>query len=153
MIRQITYKDIPEMIEIARGVHYEFPHYRYLDFNEERVRESMLLYVGNEDLLGLVGRDYNGVIVGYLAAHVERYMFGDSILAFEDMVAIRPEYRREGYAGKFVALFLEWAKRKGARKIQVGTSTGFQSDLVKRFYENFGFEQTGYFLAMEVSNG
>lgn len=46
--------------------------------------------------------------------------------------------------------FIRWAQLSGASRIQVGTTTGVESDGCIRLYRHFGLKQYGTLLDMEL---
>ena len=71
-------------------------------------------------------------------------------IAFDDVMYVKPEFRKTRAAYVLIQTFIGWAAAMGVNRIQCGTTTGVESRACIRLYEHFGFTQYGTVLDMEL---
>ena len=92
-------------------------------------------------------------VVGYLIGANTPSFFGDDWVAGDLAVYVHPEYRKEGVGDELVRRFVQWATARGAKRINVGNSTGMDDTVYVRLMLRHGFSRAGslmYQLSGEV---
>jgi GNAT superfamily N-acetyltransferase len=88
--------------------------------------------------------------VGGFAGRVGGDWFNNTKIAFDDVMYVKPEFRKTRAAYVLIQTFIGWAAAMGVNRIQCGTTTGVESRACIRLYEHFGFTQYGTVLDMEL---
>ena len=76
--------------------------------------------------------------------------FNGSKIAFDDVLYVKPEFRKTRAAYMLIQAFIRWAQLMGASRIQCGTTTGVESAGCVRLYKHFGFAAYGTVLDLEL---
>ena len=96
---------------------------------------------GERLTLALVA-ERDGGIAGLAAGQVVHAITNDEPLAFLMALVVEEGARGSGVGRALVAHVEDWARRAGARKLQVLTAT--YRDGAHRFYEHLGYAKNGY---------
>jgi hypothetical protein len=128
-VRQASFKDIPDMLELGREMHQLSP-WRDMSFDKERLRASFkslilaehgsLLYNGNGMFGGLLYRPY----------------FGSDLLAYEDFWYARSD------GAKLLRGFEIWAKSKGCKGVILSSiilDDERRNVITQKMYERRGY--------------
>jgi GNAT superfamily N-acetyltransferase len=79
--------------------------------------------------------EYDGVVVGYAALHVEALTDGTELAVLDD-IYVEPDAREVGVGDLVMRSVLEWSRARGCRGIDAVALPGNRA--LKNFYERFG---------------
>lgn len=142
-VRPLEATDLPAVLELARSMHDEAPHYRDFPFVDERFHQWAELFLSNPDWLCVLAIDENTGPVGMFALGAVPMIFGNEISVDDLVFYVHPAWRGTTAAIRMMRYLEAWAAGKGARQIRIGITTGINLEQTKRFLERFGFVQTG----------
>jgi len=140
-IREATIADIPTFVEMGERLHRESNVSRHR-FNPMLVATFVAPFIQRHDRLCLLDNHKKGCFMGMLC----NYAFADATFAREEYWYIKPEYRHNGrLAMRFYNAFVDWARRKGADDLFIGTSTGIDVDRTHKLMTKLKFHHVGGF--------
>lgn len=145
-IRDATEQDLDAIVELGLEMHAE-SSYRYLQFDQEKVRSFMA---------GMMGQQYvrvyekDGQLLGGMAGMVVQPWFSTDLYAVDVAVFVSQEHRGSMAAVRLIKDFVVWAKECGAKQIRPGVTTGDVGSAGSRLYEALGFEPVGTTFALNV---
>lgn len=136
------YEDIDAIIEMGLRMHAESA-YSFLPFEREKVRRTVVSFLEDTaNQCGLVA-DNAGCLVGMLGGHTGDYFFCDTLVAYDAVFYVEPDYRGSTVAPRLIRAFREWAISRGAAEVCLGISTNVNAARTGKFYERLGFQQVG----------
>jgi GNAT superfamily N-acetyltransferase len=142
-IRPATIEDLPALLELGRRMHQESPRFNRLSFNDEKVRNLLMMATVSPNYCMLVA-DNDGEMVGGFAGFIAAHWFSDDLVASDLALFVQPG-RRGGLAGaRLVKEFIAWAKERGPKQINLGISTGVSVEETAQLYSAIGLKQFGY---------
>lgn len=134
--------DIAKLVAIAQLVHRE-SNFRDMKFCPSECAEQLTGYTRNHDRLALLAEGDDGQIHGGLLASLHQSDFGPDHIACDQGLYVLPS-RRGGIAGKrLVAAYVDWARARGAQRINFDVRTGIQPARAAAFLAKLGFEPIG----------
>lgn len=143
MIRLATLDDLDLLMIMAEQMHRESPRFSRLSFNFDKVLALFVRLIERDDCLLLVAEN-DGHIVGALAGFVVPHWFSDDLTANEYGVFVDPMHRGGMVAPRLIKRFVEWSQEKGAKLIQLGISTGIQTEQTVELYKRLGLKLATY---------
>jgi hypothetical protein len=150
MIRDMVLGDI-YLVESSLAYRmYEGSAYFGLDYDPNRVRGHLRQSVLSDSCFGCVA-EVGGELVGFLTGYVTPYVFGNELLASEQLWYVLPGSRSLAHGSGLMAsaglgllrAFEVWARGKGVREVAVGLSTGNDPDRVGALLERRGYRHMG----------
>jgi len=142
-IRPATIEDLPALIDLGRRMHQESPRFSRLSFNDEKVRNLLMMATVSPNYCLLVA-DNDGELMGGFAGFIAAHWFSDDLVASDLALFVQPG-RRGGMAGaRLVKAFIAWAHDHGAKQTNLGISTGVSVEETAQLYSAIGLKQFGY---------
>lgn len=141
MIRDARPEDISTLVRLGRLMHDQtnFSDCTYEDSKVGALIQSLIAY----DLgIVLVG-EASGNVVGGLVGGVFPQWFGPDLQANDYAFYVHPLHRGT-LPVRLVAAFTKRARELGAKRICLGTSTGYELERTRALYEHSGYLITGY---------
>ena len=149
-VRLATEEDADAIVDLARmNCEISTP---YLEFSEERVRETIYSYLTTADPTMFVAED-KGEVIGLLVATINGYRHATGLYTTQEVLFVRPDKHGSRAAVVLMKELIAWSERLGATEITGGNDNKFKSERTARFLEHFGFEQVGYFMRRMMTNG
>lgn len=145
MIRKATAQDIPALVALGSRMHAESPRFSKLRFSPEKLTDTLTDIEANPlgfIWLGEVDGDVAGVMVGLIYEH---WCSTDAV-STDLALYVEPAYRGSMLAARLINRYKQWAKVNGAVLLQVGVSTGVETEQTARLYEAMGFKRFGVIL-------
>lgn len=140
-VRPATLDDMVALLDLAEAMHAEAPQYLGWKFDPEKVERMFRgLIVGNGCLLV---SEIDGVVVGGIAGICVEHWFSPEKVATDLALFILRERRNGTTAMRLIAGFVEWAKVVGARRVNLGITTGVHPDSTARLYAAAGLQSSG----------
>lgn len=139
-IRTATHDDIGALLDIASAMHAESPRFSRLSFSTAKMMQLFLNLIESDAGLLLVA-EQGGNITGGFAGMVAPHWFSDDLVASDFGVFILPEYRGGMAAVRMVRAYIAWAKKRSAKLIQLGISTGVMTGETVELYRAIGLKQ------------
>lgn len=147
MIRPATHADTARIIELG-GLLHSTSSYANSEFDPAKAAGFIDSLI---DGLGVVFvAEINGEVVGGIAGGVTEQWFSSDLLAFDYSFFIDPKTRSGITATRLLLTFIEWARIKGAKNIQIGITTGILVESTSEFYRAHGFVDAGLFFNKEL---
>lgn len=147
-IRLATHNDIPVLIKMGAVFVSESPIYKSRGYLPEKAAKHFKSLIDDEGIVLLAIDD--GQIVGGFAGGISTDWYSDQKIAFDHVMYIKPDYRKDGLAKALVQSFVGWAVGMGASNICCGTSTMVNTQDCIELYKSLGFELSGAVLEMKV---
>ncbi len=139
-IRPATHDDLGPLMDIAAAMHAESPRFSRLRFSTPKVMQLFLMLIESPDCLLLVA-DRDGAVIGGMAGMVTPHWFSDDLVSNDYGVFLLPDHRGGMTAARLVRGYIDWAKARGAKMIQLGISTGVQTEETVALYQALGLKQ------------
>ena len=146
-VRPATVDDLDALLVLARTMHCEAPGYRDWRFDDDKVDDLLRKLIGGHGCL-LVA-EVDAVIVGGIAGICTAHWFSDEKVATDLALFIDPERRNGTTAVRLVNAFVAWAQLVGARRVQLGVTTGVHPDATARLYQACGLAPSGQLFAKD----
>lgn len=140
MIRLANSGDIEASLEIALEF-IDSGYYSFLPSDINIMRAHAMRALEEPNWLYLV-EDLNGVQSGFFSAHIEGSLFGKGEIAYQDLMYIRPEYRKGTAAVRFMRRFEDWARQNNCMSLYFAPSVNVDSRL-DRLAKRLGYEYLG----------
>ena len=147
-VRVAKLPDVPAMVALGQEFIKEAPNYQSRPYVEARAAEHFSNVIQSGGVIFLV--EQNQQIIGGFVGRIGGDWFNNTKIAFDDVLYVKPEFRRTRAAYVLIQSFIGWAVAMGANRIQCGTTTDVESRACIRLYENFGFTQYGTVLDLEL---
>lgn len=141
MIRPATPADIPAMLALGEAMHAE-SRYGRLGWCAPKVCGLLDHLIASDDGLALVA-ERDGVIVGGFLGMVSEHYFSRDKVATDFALFIAPDRRGGLAAPRLLQAYREWAQARGAVSVQVGVTTGVNTETTARLFERGGFARVG----------
>jgi hypothetical protein len=148
MIRPATEADIPRIVELGRMLHQESDEYRDISYDGEKVAETMRGLIDGSGVIFLYEQD--GQIRGGLAGTLGEFWFSREKVSGDFSLFVEPEARNGMIAVKLVLAFRVWSKLCGARRLNMGVTTGIQEYGTSRLYTSLGLRRTGTLFTQDL---
>jgi len=147
-LRPATLNDVPELVKLGHAFIQEAPNYQARPYIMEKAAEHFARLISGGGAVLLV--EHESQIAGGIVGRVGGDWFNDSKIAFDDVLYVKPEFRKTRAAYMLIQAFIRWAQLMGASRIQCGTTTGVESAACIRLYRHFGFTEYGAVLDLEL---
>lgn len=141
MIREATFDDLEEAILLGYEMHQESRHSVFA-YSPERVASFFSQCIVSDDYLFLVEQQQSGIVGGFIGFCLPQW-FSDDLHAGDFALFLKPEARGGTSALRMVKQYTYWAKRKGAKVITLGVSTGVKREETGALYEFCGYRKFG----------
>jgi GNAT superfamily N-acetyltransferase len=149
MIRPATEEDIPTIVDLGRQMHDESPSYRDISYDPERVARAMRQLINGTGVVFLY--ESGGEIRGGLAGVIGEFWFSSERMASDLALFLHPDHRHGLIAVKLTLAFQSWAKQLGARRVQMGITTGVHTEDTGKLYRSLGMSDCGNLFKKDFS--
>ena len=141
MIRSATINDLPALLALGERMHGE-SRYRVLAFSREKLRTTLqMLLTAPGGFLWVAER--RGSIVGGLAAMCAQHWASDDLVATDLALFVAPEHRGGMAVRPLVEEYRGWARKLGAKLVDLGVSTGLDAERTAGLFDRVGFPRIG----------
>lgn len=147
-VRTAKLPDVPALVALGQEFIKEAPNYQKRPYMADKAAEHFTHLINGGGVIFIVEQDKE--IMGGFAGRVSGDWFNNTKIAFDDVMYVKPEFRKTRAAYVLIQTFIGWAAAMGVNRIQCGTTTGVESRACIRLYEHFGFTQYGTVLDMEL---
>lgn len=129
------------MILIGERIHQESA-YSHMEYHYESVSQMAVKLIKDGFLQVIV---FGKEPVGFLAATIEQSFFGRDTVAMDRILALDLPHRSKCFMAleKIINNYHEWARKRGAKRIFLATTTGIDEEKVAKLYTAIGFNQIG----------
>ena len=141
MIRVATEADIQRIAELGCILHAESIEYRDITFDLGKVAETMLGLINGGGVIFLY--ESGGEVLGGIAGGMSEFWFSRERIAGDYSLFVHPDHRQGMIAVKLTLAFHSWAKLLGARRVQMGITTGINEEGTARLYQSLGMRHAG----------
>ncbi|WP_439606866.1 GNAT family N-acetyltransferase [Hydrogenophaga sp.] len=144
MIRPANPFDLPALLDLGERMHAESPRFSRLTFSSARLHNTLRSLLDNP--AGFLWVAEQGVVIGGMAGIIGPHWASDDLVA-TDLALFIDEKQRGGMStARLVTEYKRWAHQRGARIVQVGVTTGVQTEQTARLYERLGLARCGLIL-------
>ena len=147
-VRTAKLPDVPALVALGQEFIKEAPNYQNRPYMADKAAEHFTHLINGGGVIFIVEQDQE--IMGGFAGRISGDWFNNTKIAFDDVMYVKPEFRKTRAAYVLIQTFIGWAAAMGVNRIQCGTTTGVESRACIRLYEHFGFTQYGTVLDMEL---
>ena len=147
-LRPATLIDVPELVKLGHAFIQEAPNYKNRPYIAENAAKHFTNLIKGGGVIFLV--EHKEQIIGGFVGRIGGDWFNDTKIAFDDVLYVKPEFRKSRAAYMLIQSFIRWAQLMGASRIQCGTTTGVESAACIRLYKHFGFTEYGTVLDLEL---
>lgn len=147
MIRAATAADIPRIIELGITLHAS-TSYASQPYVHEKAAAFLLELIQGEGVVFVAVVD--GVTVGAMAGGIVDQWFNHDLIAYDYSIFVLPSRRNGIVALRLINAFVEWARLKGAKQVQMGICTAVNVEGISRLYESAGFRLLGPLYGKEL---
>lgn len=147
-VRTAKLPDVPALVALGQEFIKEAPNYQNRPYMTDKAAEHFTQLINGGGVIFIVEQDQE--IMGGFAGRIGGDWFNKTKIAFDDVMYVKPEFRKTRAAYVLIQTFIGWAAAMGVNRIQCGTTTGVESRACIRLYEHFGFTQYGTVLDMEL---
>lgn len=147
-LRPATLIDVPELVELGHTFIQEAPNYKNRPYVAENASMHFTNLIKGGGAIFLV--EHQEQIIGGFVGRIGGDWFNNIKIAFDDVLYVKPEFRKTRAAYMLIQAFIRWAQLMGASRIQCGTTTGVESAACIRLYKHFGFTEYGTVLDLEL---
>jgi GNAT superfamily N-acetyltransferase len=151
MIRPATLDDLPALVQLGAELCAESPRWSRVGYNSDKARAAMHSLIENDDGFLWVG-ERDGKVVGAMLGLIEAHWAGDERVAQEVSLFVHRDARGSTIAARLICELVNWAEARGARWLQVGTSTGVEPERTVRLYERLSFRTCAIGLEYEYGH-
>ena len=147
-LRPATLIDVPELVELGHTFIQEAPNYKNRPYLAESAAKHFISLIKGGGAIFLV--EYQEQIIGGFVGRIGGDWFNNIKIAFDDVLYVKPEFRKTRAAYMLIQAFIRWSQLMGVSRIQCGTTTGVESAACIRLYKHFGFTEDGTVLDLEL---
>lgn len=143
IVRQATLLDLLVITPLAElYVKEAKKHDQYL-FDLEVSLHNAASTIMSDNGCFLIATD-KGQVVGFLWGHAANLPWSRQIIAFDTILYVKPEKRKNSSAGfKLMRAWESWAKERGAEEVQISIASGIHENDTTKFYEKMGYHYIG----------
>ncbi|WP_439587493.1 GNAT family N-acetyltransferase [Hydrogenophaga sp.] len=144
MIRPANALDLPVLLDLGERMHAESPRFSRLTFSRARLHDTLRGLLDSP--AGFLWVAEHAQVIGGMAGIIGPHWASDDLVA-TDLALFIDERQRGGMSTvRLVAQYRQWARERGARIVQVGVTTGVQTEQTARLYERLGLARCGLIL-------
>ena len=148
LVRVATLSDVPCLVTLGKAFIKEAPNYNNRPYLADNAAKHFTNLIKGNGVVILVEQDQQ--IIGGFVGRIGGDWFNNTKIAFDDVLYVKPEFRKTRAAYVLIQTFIGWAVGMGADRIQCGTTTGVESAACIRLYKHFGFTEYGTILDLEL---
>lgn len=142
MIRFATAADISALVDLGAQMHAESRFARYA-YDRAKVGKMLAAMLQPHPYAFVAVAERDEQPIGVLVGELGTMYFADVPYAYDKAVFIRAD-RRGGFAAAgLIDAFVQWARERGAREVQLGCSAAINSEHAGRLYQRLSFEPAG----------
>lgn len=126
------------------SLHQESPEYGTEPKNKKYVEANLTKMLYLDHVLFYVSVDEQlQEVKGFFIATVQENWFAPTVTVFEQLLYVKPEYRKTLVAPRLVQSLERTAAALGATRIRAGVTTGINHENALSLYERMGYSQVG----------
>ena len=146
MIRPANPFDLPQLLDLGARMHAESPRFSRLAFSRARLHDTLRHLMTHP--LGFLWVAMDGeAVIGGMAAIASQHWASNDLLATDLALFIDPAHRGGLSPVRLVNRYRWWATHEiKARIVQVGVTTGVQTETTAQLFERLGLKRCGVIL-------
>jgi GNAT superfamily N-acetyltransferase len=148
-IREMTQGDLHYAVQLAADMHQE-SWFRDFDFDAAKALSIWDRKVSQPDRWCLLVAEDDNKIVGIFAGITFEHFFGNQTASCDLILYVDPAHRGGSAAPRLIKAYEEWARSVGVVEIQIGVSTGVNTERTARLFEKLGFGDRAYIFKKRV---
>lgn len=145
MIRPATPHDLPALLDLGEQMHAESPRFSRLAFSRDRLHQTLSGLLSSPAGFLWVAES-EGQVIGGMAGFIAQHWASEDKVSTDLALFIDERMRGGMSTARLVNEYKRWAWKHGAHIVQVGITTGVQTEQTARLYERLGFARCGLIL-------
>lgn len=141
-IRRYELADVPEMLDHIQAA-LSVTQFRDIKVSREKLDRMLCSNVRNSLFFAALAVDDEANIIGGICASVFKFIFSEETLAEDLFFYVVPSSRQLRVSTGLVAAYLEWAKERNVRRVQLSNSMGVKVEQFSKLATRLGFEKVG----------
>lgn len=146
MIRAATLEDLSVLIALGEAMHAESPRFSRLEFSSDRLAQTLVGLVEADRGFLWVAENAAGSVIGGMAAVIVPHWCSNDLIATDLALFIEKTARGSLAPMRLLHRYRRWAVERGAVLIQIGVSSGIDTETTAHLYEQLGFSRCGVIL-------
>lgn len=134
-------QDIEDIHELLAD-YWEESNRPFLLYSRICMVSNLARWINDEDSLVEVAED-KGRLIGVMVSELVNPAFSFDKVAENSILYVEKEYRGSLTGKKFISSYKKWAEEQGVKAAYIGTSSGINTERVKKFYSKLGFQEVG----------
>lgn len=148
MIRDLTYKDVGQVIDLLEVMHEESWLSKY-PLNKGRTT-YIITALADDPAAFTMGYVEGDRIVGILVGEVIQHPFLDLYTAEDHFLYIHPRWRGGTAAVRLINQFQIYAAAQGAHKVAIQVTAGINNERTGALLAKLGYSDVGQYMAKEI---
>lgn len=145
MIRPANPFDIPALLDLGARMHAESPRFSRLTFSRTRLHDTLRSLLDSPHGFLWVA-EIEGRVIGGMAGLISQHWASEDRVATDLALFIDDRQRGGMSTARLVTEYKRWAWKHGAHIVQVGVTTGVQTEQTAQLYERLGLTRCGLIL-------
>lgn len=141
-IRRYELADIPAMVDHIEAA-LSVTQFRDIFFSREKMTRLLSNNHHSSQFFAALATDDDGNIIGGICGNVCEFIFSHEALANDNFFYVAPSHRRLRTATGLVEAYLNWAKERKVKRVQLSNSMGVKIEEFSKLATRLGFEQQG----------
>ena len=140
MIKEATLFDLPKVFKISKELYSKaVNHQKIYAWNDAQTLLSLETLIKDDNSTILID-EQKGVLKGFLIAGISMPIAGTNRIANDMAFFVTPEAQGGTTALRLIRRYESWAKSKGATHIELGVSSGVDTERTLSMYSFLGYE-------------
>jgi hypothetical protein len=153
--RLMVVTDIPAVQELGKLMHDENAPQLPFSMNVVFSHAMQCITTGHHPNVTFVVENGAGDIIGFLNGFVANYSFCEGVLAQQELLFVKKEYRHTRAMLYLLKAFMDWASKYKPLQIFVGVLRNEleTAEKIAKVFEKFGFTHTGHYYRWDAEYG
>lgn len=149
MIQRATREHIDMLSVAGVKVLNDLPRYASVKVDPEHTKGMLTAYL-DVPVLGIFFKEVEGEVVGLFMGCVAAPWFSPEKEMDEIMYWVREDHRTTNLAVRLLNTAEAWAKSLGAKRVNLASASGYETERVVRFYNYLGYKTSGTQCCKEI---
>ncbi|TSJ87988.1 GNAT family N-acetyltransferase [Gilliamella apicola] len=139
MIKEATLFDLPSVFEISKELYSKaVNHQNIYKWDDASAIHSLKILITSDNSTILID-EQNKKLNGFIIANISTPPAGKNLIASDIAFFVRPEAQGGTTALRLIKRYETWAKSKGATHIELGVSSGVNTERTLSMYSFLGY--------------
>ena len=139
MIREATLQDLGNVFNISKRLYlHSANHIRIYEWDDDTALDTLREFITSKHSTILID-EKDGDLRGFIMAQLTTPYAGISIIANDIAFFVSPEFQGGNTALRLIRAYEKWAKQAGATHIELGVSSGVDTERALSMYSYLGY--------------